>query len=128
MDAAAATDGREEPSTCGANFNEAEDLLLCCAYVPTSINAAEGNDKKIAVFCHQEIASTKYRELQSSEPCDDTVISRSASGLKNLFTRSTVQQRAVSDFNGFYKELCAENVGSGSFNHMEAVLEAADKE
>jgi hypothetical protein len=104
--------------------NEAEDLLLCRAYVPASVNAKEGNDKKFAVFW-QEIAA-KYRHLQSSEPCDDTIISRSASGLKNRFTRTI--QRAVNDFNGFYK-CCAENVASGYSDRMEAVLlEAADKE
>jgi hypothetical protein len=123
MEVSPSTDGEEEPSTRGANFNEAEDLLLCRAYVSTSINSKVGNDKKFAVFW-QEIAA-KYRLLQSSEPCDDTVLSRSASGLKNRFTRTI--QRAVNDFNGFYKH-CAENVASGYSDRMDEVLERADKE
>jgi hypothetical protein len=116
-------DGGDEPAVRGANFNETEDLLLCRAWVSVSINAAEGNDKKFAVFW-QEVA-TKYRALQSAEPCDDSFISRSASGLKNRFTRTI--QRAVNDFNGYYKR-CAENVASGYSDRMEEVLEAADKE
>jgi hypothetical protein len=121
--AATAGGGETEGTVRSSNFNETEDLLLCRAWVSTSLSPEHGNGKKYAVFWND--VATKYRELQDSEPCEDTTEFRNAVGLKNRFVRTI--QPAINEFNGTFKR-CAENVPSGYSNLEEAVLEAANKE
>jgi hypothetical protein len=119
-----ATTGESEATAVvrSSNFNETEDLLLCRAWVSTSLSPEHGNGKKYSVFWND--VATKYRDLQESEPCEETAEFRNAVGLKNRFVRTI--QPAINEFNGTFKR-GAENVPSGYSNLEEAVLEAANK-